>query len=96
MEQEIFTEEIMNKKELISELHDMADFLDHRIDAKNPAELASFFCTVIDVVMERQQYLVKALMKELCAEKDVDYDAFIKNMHRKHMNEFMGLLEKIL
>lgn len=96
MEQEIFTEEIMNKKELISELHDMADFLDHRIDAKNPAELTSFFCTVIDVVMKRQQYLVKALMKELCAEKDVDYDAFIKNMHRKHMNEFMGLLEKIL
>lgn len=46
MEQEIFTEEIMNKKELISELHDMADFLDHRIDAKNPAGLTSFFCTV--------------------------------------------------
>ena len=26
MEQEIFTEEIMNKKELISELHEMANF----------------------------------------------------------------------
>lgn len=96
MEQEIFTEEIMNKKELISELHDMADFLDQRIDAKNPAELTLFFCTVIDVVMKRQQYLVKALMKELCAEKDVDYDAFIKNMYRKNMNEFMSLLEKML
>lgn len=26
MEQEIFTEEIINKKELISELHEMANF----------------------------------------------------------------------
>lgn len=96
MEQEIFTEEIMNKKELISELHSMADLLDHHVDAKNPAELNSFFCTVIDVIMKHQQCLVKALMEELCAEKDIDYDAFIKNMHRKNMNEFMSLLEKML
>ncbi len=34
MEQEIFTEEIINKKELISELHEMANFLDSQIDTK--------------------------------------------------------------
>ncbi len=88
MEQEIFTEEIMNKKELISELHEMANFLDSRIDTKNPAELNSFFSTVIDYIMNRQMVLVKALMKELCAEKDIDYDAFIMDMHRKNMMAF--------
>lgn len=80
MEQEIFTEEIMNKKELISELHEMANFLDSRIDTKNPADLNSFFSAVIDCIMNRQMALVKALMKELCAEKDIDYDAFIMDM----------------
>lgn len=92
MEQEIFTEEIINKKELISELHEMANFLDSRIDTKNPAELNSFFSTVIDCIMNRQMALVKALMEELCAEKDIDYDAFIRDTHRKNMTGLMSLI----
>lgn len=96
MEQEIFTEEIMNKKELISELHEMANFLDSRIDTKNPAELNSFFSTVIDCIMNRQMALVKALMEELCAEKDIDYDAFIMDMHRKNMTGLMSLIGNML
>lgn len=96
MEQEIFTEEIMNKKELISELHEMANFLDSRIDTKNPAELNSFFSTVIDCIMNRQMALVKALMEELCAEKDIDYDAFIRDMHRKNMTGLMSLIGNML
>lgn len=96
MEQEIFTEEIMNKKELISELHEMANFLDLRIDTKNPAELNSFFSTVIDCIMNRQMALVKALMEELCAEKDIDYDAFIRDMHRKNMTGLMSLIGNML
>lgn len=33
-----------------------------------------------------QDRIVKALMEELCAEKDIDYDAFIMvDMHRKNM-----------
>ncbi len=96
MEQEIFTEEIMNKKELISELHEMANFLDSRIDTKNPAELNSFFSKVIDCIMNRQMALVKALMKELCAEKDIDYDAFIMDMHRKNMTGLLRLIGNML
>lgn len=96
MEQEIFTEEIINKKELISELYEMANFLDSRIDTKNPAELNSFFSMVIGGIMNRQMALVKSLMKELCAEKDIDYDAFIMDMHRKHMNGFLSLVGNML
>lgn len=96
MEQEIFTEEIINKKELISELYEMANFLDSRIDTKNPAELNSFFSMVIGGIMNRQMALVKALMKELCAEKDIDYDAFIMDMHRKYMNGFLSLVGNML
>lgn len=96
MEQEIFTEEIMNKKELISELHVMANFLDSQVDTKNPTELTSFFSTVIDRIMKRQILLTKALMKELCAEKDIDYDAFIRDTHRKKMNNLMNLIREML
>lgn len=96
MEQEIFTEEIMNKKELISELHVMANFLDSQVDTKNPTELTSFFSTVIDRIMKRQILLTKALMKELCAEKDIDYDAFIRDTHRKKMNNLMNLIGEML
>lgn len=96
MEQEIFTEEIMNKKELISELHEMANFLDSQVDTKNPTELTSFFSTVIDCIIKRQILLTKALMKELCAEKDIDYDAFIMDTHRKNMNNLMNLIGTML
>lgn len=96
MEQEIFTEEIINKKELISELHELANFLDSRIDTKNPAELNSFFSMVIDCIMKRQMALVKSLMEELCAEKDIDYDAFIMDTHRKNMNGLMSLIGNML
>lgn len=95
MEQEIFTEEIMNKKELISELHEMANFLDSRIDTKNPADLNSF-SMVIDCIMARQRLLVKALMEELCAEKDIDYDAFMRGLYREKMNNIMSLIGKML
>lgn len=102
MEQELFTEEIINKKELKEELTHAIHFLDHNVDAKNPAELNSFFCTVIDVVMKRQQYLVKALMKELCAEKNMDYDEYILNTifgkisENKQLKEIMDLMKKKL
>lgn len=96
MEQEIFTEEIINKKELISELHEMANFLDSRIDTKNPADLNSFFSMVIDCIMARQRLLVKALMEELCAEKDIDYDAFMRDTYREKMNNIMSLIEDVL
>ena len=95
MEQEIFTEEIINKKELISELHEMANFLDSQIDTKNPADLNSFFSTVIDCIRARQKLLVKALMEELCAEKDIDYDAFMKDTYREKMNNIMSLIGKM-
>lgn len=99
--QEIFTEEIINKKELISELHKMANFLDSQIDTKNPAELNSFFSRVIDCIMARQRLLVKALMEELCAEKNMDYDEYIINtMFRKisengQFKEIMDLMKKL-
>lgn len=96
MEQEIFTEEIINKKELISELHEMANFLDSRIDTKNPADLNSFFSMVIDCIMARQRLLVKALIEELCAEKDIDYDAFMRGLYREKMNNIMSLIGKML
>lgn len=96
MEQEIFTEEIINKKELISELHKMANFLDSQIDTKNPVDLNSFFSMVIDCIMARQKLLVKALMEELCAEKDIDYDAFMRGLYREKMNNIMSLIGKML
>ena len=95
MEQEIFTEEIINKKELLSELHEMANFLDHRIDTKNPVELNSFFNTVIECTRNRQKAFVKALVKELCAEKEIDYDAFVMNTNRKHMEDIISLIGKL-
>lgn len=96
MEQEIFTEEIINKKELISELHELANFLDSQIDTKNPADLNSFFSRVIDCIMARQKLLTKALMEELCAEKDIDYDAFMRDAFREKMNDFMSVIWKML
>ncbi len=96
MEQEIFTEEIINKKELISELHELANFLDYQIDTKNPADLSSFFSMVIDCIMARQKLLVKAVMEELCAEKDIDYDAFIKDAFREKMSNFMSVIGEML
>lgn len=96
MEQEIFTEEIINKKELISELHELANFLDSQIDTKNPADLNSFFSMVIDCIMNRQMALVKALMEELCAEKDIDYDAFMRDSFREKMSNFMSVIGDML
>lgn len=96
MEQEIFTEEIINKKELISELHEMANFLDSQIDTKNPVDLNSFFSMVIDCIMARQKLLVKALMEELCAEKDIDYDAFMRGLYREKMSNFMSVIGEML
>lgn len=79
MEQEIFTEEIINKKDLKEELTHAIHFLDHNVDAKNPAELNSFFDMIIKGVQKNKVRLVKALMKELCAEKNMDYDEYILN-----------------
>ena len=93
MEQEIFTEEIINKKELISELHELANFLDSQTDTKNPAELNSFFSTVIDCIMNRQKLLTKALMKELCAEKNMNYNEYILNTMFKKISENESLKE---
>lgn len=95
MEQEIFTEEIINKKELKEELTHVIHFLEHNVDAKNPADLNSFFSMVIDCIMACQRLLVKALMEELCAEKDIDYDAFMRDTYREKMNNIMSLIGKM-
>ena len=72
MEQEIFTEEIINKKELKEELTHAIHFLEHNIDAKNPADLNSFFDIIKQIIQKNQFRIVKALMEELCAEKNMD------------------------
>lgn len=101
MEQELFTEEIINKKELKEELTHIIHFLDH-VDAKNPAELNSFFDMIKQIVQKNQVRIVKALMEELCAEKNMDYDEYILNtMLRKiseneQLKEIMDLMKKKL
>lgn len=100
MEQEIFTEEIINKKELKEKLTHVIHFLDHNVDAKNPAELNSFFDMINQIVQKNQVRIVKALMEELCAEKNMDYDEYILNtMFRKiseneQFKEIMDLMKK--
>lgn len=100
MEQEIFTEEIINKKELKEKLTHVIHFLDHNVDAKNPAELNSFFDMINQIVQKNQVRIVKALMEELCAEKNMDYDEYILNtMLRKiseneQFKEIMDLMKK--
>lgn len=101
MEQEIFTEEIINKKELKEELTHAIHFLEHNVDAKNPAELNSFFDIIKQIIQENQFRIVKALMEELCAEKNMDYDKYILNtMFRKisengQFKEIMDLMTKL-
>lgn len=101
MEQEIFTEEIINKKELKEELTHAIHFLEHNVDAKNPAELNSFFDIIKQIIQKNQVRIVKALMEELCAEKNMDYDEYILNaMFRKisengQFNEIMDLMTKL-
>lgn len=101
MEQELFTEEIINKKELKEELTHAIHFLEHNTDAKNPAELNSFFDIIKQIIQKNQFRIVKALMKELCAEKNMDYDEYILNaMFRKisengQFKEIMDLMTKL-
>lgn len=101
MEQEIFTEEIINKKELKKELTHVIHFLEHNVDAKNPAELNSFFDIIKQIIQKNQVRIVKALMEELCAEKNMDYDEYILNaMFRKisengQFKEIMDLMTKL-
>lgn len=101
MEQEIFTEEIINKKELKEELTHVIHFLEHNVDAKNPAELNLFFDIIKQIIQKNQVRIVKALMEELCAEKNMDYDEYILNaMFRKisekgQFKEIMDLMTKL-
>lgn len=101
MEKEIFTEEIINKKELKEELTHVIHFLEHNVDAKNPAELNSFFDIIKQIIQKNQVRIVKALMEELCAEKNMDYDEYILNaMFRKisengQFKEIMDLMTKL-
>lgn len=101
MEQEIFTEEIINKKELKEELTHVIHFLEHNVDAKNPAELNSFFDMIKQIVQKNQVRLVKALMEELCAEKNIDYDGYILNTlfgkisEKGQFKEIMDLMTKL-
>lgn len=101
MEKELFNEEIINKKELKEELTHIIHFLDP-VDAKNPAELNSFFDMIKQIVQKHQVRIVKALMEELCAEKNMDYDEYILNtMLRKiseneQLKEIMDLMKKKL
>lgn len=78
MEKEIFAEEIINKKELKEELTHIIYFLYH-VDAKNPVEVNSFFDMIINSVQKNKIRLVKALIKELCSEKNMDYEEYILN-----------------
>lgn len=101
MEQELFTEEIINKKELKEELTHVIHFLEHNVDAKNPAELNSFFDMIKQIIQKNQVRIVKALMEELCAEKNMDYEEYILNaMFRKisengQFKEIMDLMTKL-
>lgn len=95
MEQEIFTEEIINKKELKEELTHAIHFLEHNVDAKNPAELNSFFDMIKQIVQKHQVRIVKALMEELCAEKNMDYDEYILNTIFRKISE-NGQLKEIM
>lgn len=101
MEKELFTEEIINKKELKEELTHAIHFLEHNVDAKNPVELNSFFDIIKQVIQKNQFRIVKALIEELCAEKNMDYDGYILNtMFRKisengQFKEIMDLMTKL-
>lgn len=101
MEQEIFTEEIMNKKELKEELTHAIHFLDHNVDAKNPVELNSFFDMIIKIVQKHQVRIVKALVEGLCAEKNMDYAEYILNTifrkisEKEQFKEVMDLMKKL-
>lgn len=101
MEQELFTEEIINKKELKEELTHVIHFLEHNVDAKNPAELNSFFDIIKQIIQKNQFRIVKALMEELYAEKNIDCDEYILNtMFRKisenrQFKEIMDLMTKL-
>lgn len=100
MEQELFTEEIINKKELKEKLTQVIHFLDQNVDAKNPAELNSFFDMIKQIVQKNQVRIVKALMEELCAEKNMDYDEYILNTifgrisENEQFKEIMDLMKK--
>lgn len=100
MEQEIFTEEIINKKELKEELTHAIHFLEN-VDAKNPAELNSFFDIIKQIIQKNQFRIVKALMEELCAEKNMDYDGYILNTmfgkisENGQFKEIMDLMTKL-
>lgn len=100
MEQELFTEEIINKKELKEKLTHAIHFLDHNVDAKNPAELNSFFDMINQIMQKNQVRIVKALMEELCAEKNMDYEEYILNTifgrinENKQLKEIMDLMKK--
>lgn len=101
MEQELFTEEIINKKELKEKLTHIIHFLDQHVDAKNPAELNSFFDMIKQIVQKNQVRIVKALMEELCAEKNMDYDEYILNTifgkisENGQLKEIMDLMKKL-
>lgn len=95
MEQELFTEEIINKKELKEELTHAIHFLEHNVDAKNPAELNSFFDIIKQIIQKNQVRIVKALMEELCAEKNMDYDEYILNAMFRKISE-NGQFKKIM
>lgn len=85
------------KEELTHVIH----FLEHNVDAKNPVELNSFFNIIKQIIQENQFRIVKALMEELCAEKNMDYDEYILNtMFRKisengQFKEIMDLMTKL-
>lgn len=102
MEKELVNEEIINKKELKEELTRIIHFLDNNVDAKNPADLNSFFDMIKQIISKHQVRIVKALMEELCAEKNMDYDEYILNtMLRKiseneQLKEIMDLMKKKL
>lgn len=101
MEKELFNEEIINKKELKEELNHAIHFLDHNVDAKNPAELNSFFDMIKQIMQKNQVKIVKALTEELCAEKNMDYDEYILNTifgkisEKKQLKEIMDLMKKL-
>lgn len=95
MEQELFTEEIINKKELKEELTHAIHFLEHNVDAKNPAELNLFFNIIKQIIQKNQVRIVKALMEELCAEKNMDYDEYILNTMFRKISE-NGQFKKIM
>ena len=93
---------LFNNKPTPVRLHKKVSWREkYEVEIINPAELNSFFDIIKQIIQKNQVRIVKALMEELCAEKNMDYDEYILNaMFRKisengQFKEIMDLMTKL-